>query len=321
MAMVMLGTLGFIVYDGYANPKYQLAPTIDPAGLIEPTLINFPATWTPEPTVTNFPPGPSMTPVPTQTPMPTITRMPTSRAVVTVQPWQQGVEPSTIGLSVKGRPLQVFRFGNGPSGRMIIAGIHGGNEWNTVALADQLIAHIQADPGLIPPEISLYILRVLNPDGLDRALSASGRTNEHNVDLNRNWPGNWQPDWLRDGCWDYLPTSGGTEPASEPETQALMHFILETPLDALINYHSAAMGIFPGGLPPTEGSLRLASAIDEVTDYPYPPMDTGCVYTGAMVDWTSMQGIASVDLELENHRDTDFDVNLEVLNVLLSFVK
>jgi hypothetical protein len=38
-----------------------------------------------------------------------------------------------------------------------------------------------------------------------------------------------------------------------------------------------------------------------------------------MVNWLAMQGIPSVDIELTNHRDTDFEVNLKVLDAFLSW--
>ncbi len=55
-----------------------------------------------------------------------------------------------IGYSVSGRPLEVYTFGNGEKQRMIVAGIHGGYEWNTIALADELITHINDNPEYHP---------------------------------------------------------------------------------------------------------------------------------------------------------------------------
>jgi predicted deacylase len=224
-----------------------------------------------------------------------------------------------IGYSVQKRPLEVYRFGTGPTEKLIVAGMHGGNEYNTVELADQLIAYIQANPGVIPADVTLYILHDLNPDGVAKEHGPFGRANAHGVDLNRNWPANWQKDWPRVGCWLAPPVTGGTGPASEPETKALMAFIQAHDIQAIINYHSAALGIFPGGIPIAANSKLLAQAIAAVTKYPYPPINTGCDYTGGFVDWTSNLGIASLDVELTNHTDTDFDKNLLALNVFLNW--
>ena len=225
-----------------------------------------------------------------------------------------------VGYSVEGRSLEVYTFGNGDEERMIVAGIHGGDEWNTVTLANQLIVYLNQNPDEIPEHIKLYILPNLNPDGEARAHNKYGRLNHNSVDLNRNFPVNWKMDWDRAGCWNYLPTSGGTGPASEVETQTLMSFISSHTIQALISYHSAALGIFPGGVPSDEDSVRLAQSIAEVASYPFPSIDTGCAYSGTLADYAVASGIAAVDLELTNHFDTDFEQNLRVLNVLLNFV-
>jgi hypothetical protein len=99
-----------------------------------------------------------------------------------------------------------------------------------------------------------------------------------------------------------------------------MGFIGSRRLEALISYHSAALGVFPGGMPWTAPSKRLASALAKATGYPYPPIDTGCEYTGTLADWAVENGVgAAVDMELENHSDTDFEENLKALQVFLDF--
>jgi len=227
--------------------------------------------------------------------------------------------PIIIGYSVAGRPLEVYRFGSGAKKRMIVAGIHGGYEWNTIALADQLITILPGRPDLIPHDMTLFILRSLNPDGDARSHGIYGRANENGVDLNRNWPAYWQAEWPGNGCWDMLPITAGTHPASEPETMALMRFLLSQHVEALINYHSAGLGIFPGGQPPDATSISLAEAVAAVSDYPYPPWDTNCQYTGQLIDWASMNGIAAVDIELSTHTFTDLRPNLEILSVFLNW--
>lgn len=233
-----------------------------------------------------------------------------------------GPIPGAVGLSAAGRPIELYTFGNGAREYLIVAGIHGGYERNTVALANELIAYINENPEVIPNDVTLYIIRSMNPDGEARDPGFDGRVNNNNVDLNRNFPTeNWVPDWNRDGCWIYRPTTGGAYGGSEPETRSVMSFISTHKISALISYHSAALGVFPGGVPWEEPSKRLASTLAFVTKYPYPPMDTGCEYTGTLADWAVENGVgAAVDMELTNHKDTDFKQNLKALNVLLSFI-
>jgi len=266
------------------------------------------ATLTPSllPTLTDTPlPSPSPTPAPSSTP------------TLTPLPYSEG--PIVIGHSVQGRPLEVYRFGTGSNEKMIIGGMHGGDEYNTVELADQLLAYLRDHPEIVPADARVYILHDLNPDGVALQHGPDGRANADGVDLNRNWPVNWQKDWPREGCWTATKVTGGPTPASEPETKALMAFIQNHPITAILNYHSAALGIFPGGVPPAENSKLLAAAIAAVTHYPYPPINTGCDYTGGFVDWAAAQGIPALDIELTNHTDTDFGVNLIALHVLLNW--
>jgi protein MpaA len=274
--------------------------------------VNKKPTWTPRPSITPVPPPtrrPTITPWPTPSPGPSVTPMiapPSNRLV--------------IGYSIEKRPQEVFRFGRGEVSKLIVAGIHGGSEWNTVALADELIAYLIDHPERIPADTSLYILRDLNPDGTAREHGVDGRVNANGVDLNRNWPYNWKADWPRDGCWIWRPVTGGTSGGSEPEVQNLIAFIDKIKPAALISYHSAALGIFPGGKPDFPPSISLAEAVAEVSDYPYPPTDTGCDYTGNLTDWAAnTRSIPSIDIELTNHSDTDFDQNLRVLQAFLAW--
>jgi predicted deacylase len=284
-----------------------------PKPISKPEMLELAVEGTPSPTPL---PGihylPSVTPNPLTTPI---------EAYNTPTPFvlPQGPRPIIIGYSVSGRPLEVYRFGQGERQVMIAAGIHGGYEWNTIALADELIIYVNEHPDIIPSDATLFILRNINPDGDARAHSVDGRVNDHGVDLNRNFPENWQAEWDRDGCWDYAPTTGGSGPGSEPETRAVMNFLSSQHVRALISYHSAALGVFPGGEPWQADSIDLAKALSKVTRYPYPPIDTGCYYTGTLADYAVSVGAAAVDMELRNHRDTDFSQNLKALKILLNW--
>jgi len=280
---------------------------------LEPQALQLAAAGAPSPTP---PPGiyylPSVTPNPLSTPIEEY-KTPTPFVL------EMGPRPIIIGYSVGGRPLQVYRFGQGERQVMIAAGIHGGYEWNTIALADELILYVNEHPEIIPSDATLFILRNINPDGDARAHTIEGRVNNHGVDLNRNFPENWQATWDREGCWDLAETTGGSGPGSEPETKAVMNFLASHRVKALISYHSAALGVFPGGEPWEDESIELAKALSRVTYYPYPPIDTGCYYSGTLADYAVSLGAAAVDMELRNHSDTDFSLNLKALKVLLNW--
>jgi hypothetical protein len=272
-------------------------------------------------------PRPTFTPAPTSFYLPTITPNPLATAVEdfsTPTPFvfADGPAPDLVGYSVQGRAIDLYTFGQGEIHYLIIAGIHGGYEGNTVDLANQLIVYLSAHPAAIPSGTTLYVIPDMNPDAVARGRNAGARVNANSVDLNRNFPSrNWVSDWDHSNCWNERPTTGGTSPGSEPETRAVINFIRPRHIQALISYHSAALGVFPGGDPWQPNSEKLASMLSYATDYPYPPIDIGCTYTGTLADWAVQNGVgAAVDMELSTHQGSDFGKNLKALQVLLGFI-
>ncbi len=303
--LALLALLGFmIVYFSRANLRVSAA--------VDTTRTPHPAETRKVPPTSYF--LPTLTPNPYYTPP--VFESPTPFELA------YGPRPSIIGFSVAGRPIEAYTFGNGEKQYLIVAGIHGGYEGNTIALANELITYIIDNPDVIPSDVTLYIIRNMNPDAEARSDDVDGRVNDHGVDLNRNFPSdNWTAEWDRDGCWILRPTTGGDYGGSEPETRAVMSFIASHKIQALISYHSAALGVFPGGVPWEPASRRLAASLGKATGYPYPPVDTGCEYTGTLADWAVENGVgAAVDMELSTHKSTDFENNLRALEVLLNFV-
>jgi len=300
--IALLAVAYFVFFQPAAaapNIEEQLPPTAAPL-LIQPTQTAQGVYYLP--TIT---PNPHTTKIVFNTPTPFVLG--------------DGQLPRAVGYSVAGRPIEVYTFGKGAHQRMIVAGIHGGYEWNTIALADELIRYLYEHPETVPADVTLYVLRNMNPDGDARAHDYDGRVNDNGVDLNRNFPTNWTETWDRNGCWDYAATTGGDAPGSEPETRAVMGFLQSHRVEVLISYHSAALGVFPGGEPWEEESTRFAKALAKATGYPFPPIDTGCVYTGTLADYAVESGAVSVDMELSTHKYTDFSQNLKALKTLLTW--
>jgi protein MpaA len=271
-------------------------------------------------------PRATATAVPTSHYLPTITPNPLATPIEdysTPTPFVLlgGPEPGIIGYSVQRRPIPVYAFGRGYRRYLLVAGIHGGYEGNTIDLANQLVKHLTDHPEAVPKDATLYVITNMNPDGAARGRNADAKTNANGVDLNRNFPSrNWVPDWDHSSCWNYRPTTGGEFGGSEPETRAVLNFIASRNILALISYHSAALGVFPGGEPWDASSETLAARLAEVTGYAYPPIDIGCRYTGTLADWAVENGVSSaVDMELSNHQDADFGRNLRALRILLEF--
>ena len=319
LSLVALGALsgaGFMLFrSGLLSSPSDVQSPAQPASVYAETplpIIQYPPTWT-------------WTPEPAASPTAASVAVLPSATVGIQRPQIPSITPFswrwtfTIGYSVEKRPIIIYQFGAGQHERMIVAGIHGGDEWNTIDLADELIVYLQDHPEAIPAGVTLYILRSLNPDGEAKGHSPDGRVNHNGVDLNRNWSENWKAEWNRAGCWNERPTTGGAFPNSEPETQALANFLLGRRVEALISYHSAGLGIFPSGDPSDPDSARLAEELSKVSGYAYPPANTGCEYTGTLPDWALKHDIVAVDLELPTATGTDFETNLKILTYLMNW--
>ncbi|MFC4050015.1 M14 family zinc carboxypeptidase [Actinomadura syzygii] len=109
-----------------------------------------------------------------------------------------------LGRSVQGRPITAVELGNPRANRrVLVVGCVHGNEPAGVPVADALAA------GSAPASADLWVVRVLNPDGV----ATQTRGNARGVDLNRNFPARWRPD----GAPGSVHYPGG-RPLSEPES-------------------------------------------------------------------------------------------------------
>jgi murein tripeptide amidase MpaA len=235
----------------------------------------------------------------------------------------------TIGYSVEGRPINAHKFKNGPRKIIIVGGIHGGYEWNSILLAHSAIKYFEAHPEQVPDEVSLTIIRSANPDGQALVTGAVdlftpsdditdtffGRFNANGVDLNRNWGCEWRPTAL----WRNEPVNPGESAFSEPETMALHDFFLRKQPEVVIFLHSAANGVFASGCPDTHGpSLELAQLYGDAAGYPVNDGFSAYPITGDAGDWLTTMNIPSFSVELINHQNPELDRNLAGMLAILN---
>ncbi len=278
-------------------------------------------------------PPPVLIQQPTQTPRPIGTEIPTSddlcRGEACLAPTETPIVTEVVtntppasadewvfGTSVGGRELTARRFGAGERVLLLVGGIHGGWETNTVTLMEQLIDHFTAAPEDIPPNTAVIIVANANPDGTVYAGIPRGRFNDNGVDLNRNWGCDWSPD----AFWRQQRVSAGLQPFSEPESQALRDLILSERPAAALFYHSAANGIYAGECDGDHGSAEMSAVLGEATGYSYGADFSAYPVTGTAVDWADGQGIPAADVELASHEDSEFERNLRGIEAVLAWI-
>ena len=210
------------------------------------------------------------------------------------------VSVSSIGRSVEGREIPVFRLGRGAREILVCAAMHA-REYETtnyiMTVAEQYCQAYEADAwycGLsyrkLLDGVCFVIVPQLNPDGVVIAQGGTPYANEHpelldfpitdgwrgnyacwkananGVDLNRNWPYAWGTTVIskRASSAGYA----GPEAASEPETRAMLALIEQTQFYAFCSFHSAGDCIYWNDASNSEALReRLYPSVKRIADF------------------------------------------------------
>jgi len=160
--------------------------------------------------------------------------------------------------SVQDRPIVAYEAGDPAGIPVLVVGCIHGNEPAGIAVARYLLDNP-------PAGLDLWIVPVLNPDGL----ATKARGNAHGVDLNRNFPYHWR----RLGGVYY----SGRHPLSEVEARIARSLILRTHPSVSVWFHQHLDLVWASG-----GNLRVERRFAEVSGLPYrrlPPL------AGSAIDW------------------------------------
>ncbi len=242
------------------------------------------------------------------------------------------VRQDIIGTSVQGRDIDVVTFGNGSTHVLFVGGIHGGYEWNSSLLAYGIIEEITENPHMVPDDLMVSIIPVLNPDGLYKVIGkeglftledvpnpsvrvAAGRFNANEVDLNRNFDCKWAPE----STWRGKVISAGSSVFSEPEAQALRDFVHQEQPSAVVFWHSKAGNVYAseckdGILPET---LILMKTYADAAGYGKVEVFDAYPITGDAEAWLASIGIPAVTVELQTAHLTEWDRNLAGINAVI----
>ena len=201
---------------------------------------------------------------------------------------QRGVvrhAPRRYGRSAHGAALNVFGPANGPVDLLIMAAMHGDESETTVVLSEALRSVPEA-------HLATPVILNVNPDGT----VLGTRANARGVDLNRNWPtANWSAEPVHykahgETARD-IELSPGAQPASEPETRALLDLVRELRPATIVSLHA------PLGCVEDPGQGPLARWIGREVGLPLVP-DVGYLTPGSFGTWSAEQGIDIITWEL-----------------------
>jgi predicted deacylase len=226
------------------------------------------------------------------------------------------VEDVALGTSTQGRAIDAVRVGDGPRKLVLVGATHSWPERNTYKLSLQLIDYFRANPDEVSPSVSLYIVPLLNPDGL----ALESRRNANNVDLNRNMDTSAdrcpENDWQQriNGAYGRVSDNGGPYSESEVESRLIRDFLLDA--DGVILYHSNAGVVFPACDHPP--SLALARTYAEAAGYTFIPKWNRYAITGGMQDWAGGMGIPAITPELVTGNLPEFEQNLAGVQAVLA---
>ena len=242
-------------------------------------------------------------------------------ALKTVYPF---LEISTIGTSVLGRRIQCLKFGTGQKEVFYCAATHA-NEWITSPLLMKFLENLSKSYvnnlnifGVSARElynnVSLYIVPMVNPDGVDLVTGAFGenswaymnakriannfpdipfpngwKANIEGIDLNLQFPAGWEQakeikyaqGFTRPAPRDFV----GYGPLTAPEAVALYNFTLQHNFRLMITYHTQGRVIYykyQDQIPPN--SQEIAKKFAEISGYRLEDVPEGSSFAGYK-DW------------------------------------
>ncbi len=240
---------------------------------------------------------------------------------------------TVIGQSADGQDIVAYHYGEGSDEVLFIGGIHGGYSWNTVLVAYELMDHLERDPSIIPSDLKVTIIPVLNPDGLRLAVGSStirfraadvstdekvlvaGRFNGNEVDLNRNFA----CDWNSTATWQRRGVNPGGSAFSEPEAAAIRDYVSGRSLKAVVAWYSAAGGVFASSC--HDGVLAETKTLTDIyakaSGYKaYQEFDFYEI-TGDMVNWLARENVPAISVLLTDHKNVEWDKNRQGIEAVL----
>lgn len=217
-------------------------------------------------------------------------------------------EITSIGQSWEGRALYTVRVGEGEK-KIFFCGAHHGSEWITAKLLMRFLRE-ELLTRRIHPDVSVYVLPMVNPDGVEISQRGVRRThpayremvrwnggedfthwqaNARGVDLNHNYRAGFTACKELEraaGIFGPSPTRyGGEEPESEPESRAVADFTRRERFCVSASFHSQGEVIYWNYLGKSAAAaLPLARRLSSVSGYELDETEGFASY-GGYKDW------------------------------------
>ena len=197
-------------------------------------------------------------------------------------------ELKSIGKSLEGRDIWAIKISDNVrvdeiEPAVLVNGMHHAREVMTPEITTDMVSYLTSNYGKLAEvtkwvnDTEIWVIPMFNVDGNNKmwnedSMWRKNTRNGHGVDLNRNYPYGWNSckgSSASTGAQDYR----GTEPASEPETKAMMDFVASIKPVFDISYHSySEIVIYPYGCrpnrTPTEEAVEIIGAeIGKKIDY------------------------------------------------------
>jgi protein MpaA len=178
-----------------------------------------------------------------------------------------------LGRSWQGRSITALEVGNRSGTRVLVVGVVHGTETGGLPIARALAR-------LSPPDLDLWIVPDLNPDGVAGAV----RQNARGVDLNRNFPWRWRP---MSGAYE-----SGARPLSEREAHIAHALILRLHPHVTIWFHQHLDMVWASG-----GERRIERVFARISGLPYHAMPQ---LAGSAIAWqnNTLRGTTAFAAEL-----------------------
>lgn len=223
------------------------------------------------------------------------------------------IEKNVIGYSVMNKPIYSLKIGTGTR-KVFINCAHHGLEYLTSAFIMNFLREYakaidengdicKRNARDLYENITLFVVPMVNPDGVDIAVNGIDITNPYHqklvsevgvhsfnrvwqaningVDINHNYNAGWRVVKTRPGATKY----SGPYVESEPETKAMVKFIRDTGFDMLIAFHSQGGEIYydyDGMM--AENSKSIARKMAQESGYKL-CVPTGSASFGGCKDW------------------------------------